>query len=90
MDERTEWEIQQKGWFEQALVQLPDGSIVPVCFWDPVRLSQDLETDLKLGGVCISEPGMIVIPQVTVGNMKAAVEELYRKGYFHRLRSLFQ
>jgi hypothetical protein len=90
IDERTEWEIQQKGWFEQALVHLPDGSNVPVCFWDPVRLSQDLETELKSGRTCISEPGMIVIPHVTVENMKAAVEELYRRGYFDSLRSLFQ
>jgi len=90
IDERAEWEIQQKGWFEHAIVHLPDGSNVPVCFWDPVRLSQALETDLKLGRTCIGEPGMIIIPCVTVENMKAAVEELYHRGYFDRLRSLFQ
>jgi len=90
LDERAVWEIQQKGWFEHALVHLPDGSNVPVCFWDPVRLSQDLESDLKFGRSCIGEPGMIIIPQVTVENMKAAVEELYRSGYFDRLRSLFR
>jgi|ERR1700730_8141750 hypothetical protein len=89
-DERTAWEVRQKGWFEQAIVHLPDGNKVPVCFWDPGRLSQDLETDLKLGKTCISEPGMIVIPEVTAENMKAAVEELYHRGYFNQLRSLFQ
>lgn len=89
-DERTEWEIQQKGWFEQALVHLPDGSTVPVCFWDPVRLTQDLEADLKSGRSCIAEPGMIVIPEVTVKNMQAAVGELYSEGYFDRLKSLVQ
>lgn len=89
-DERTQWEVQQKGWCEQAIVHLPDGSKVHVSFWDPVRLSQDLETDLKLGRACLAEPGMIVIPQVTVGNMKAAVEDLYGRGYFDRLRSVFE
>lgn len=89
-DERAQWEVQQKGWFDQALVHLPDGSRVRVCFWDPVRLSQDLETDLKMGSACIAEPGMIVISQVTLENMKAAVEELYHRGYFNQLRSLFQ
>lgn len=89
-DERTEWEIQQKGWFEQAVARLPDGSTVPVCFWDPVRLTQDLEADLKSGRSCIAEPGMIVIPEVTVKNMQAAVEELYNAGYFDRLKSLVQ
>jgi len=89
-DERTEWEIQQKGWFEQVVVRLPDGSTVPICFWDPIRLKQDLEADLKSGRSCIAEPGMIVIPQVTVKNMQAAVEELYNRGYFDRLKSLVQ
>src|SRR5882724_6336928 len=87
-DEKTAWEVKHKGWFEQAIVHLPDGSNVPVCFWDPGRLLQDLETDLKAGRTCIAEPGMIVIPQVTVKNMTAAVEELYSRGYFDRLRSL--
>lgn len=89
-DERTEWEIQQKGWFEQALVRLPDGSTVPVCFWDPVRLAQDLEADLKAGRICIAQPGMIVIPKVTVKNMQAAVEELYSEGFFDRFKPLVQ
>ena len=89
-DEKAQWEVQQKGWFDQALVHLSDSSKLRVCFWDPVRLSQDLVTDLNLGRTCIAEPGMIVIPQVTVENMKAAVEELYHRGYFNQLRSLFQ
>ncbi len=89
-DERAEWEIERKGYFEHAIVHLPDGGTVPVCFWDPGRLSEDLETDLKSGRTCIGEPGMIIIPCVTVENMRVAVEELYHRGYFDRLRSLFQ
>jgi hypothetical protein len=86
LDERAEWEIEQKGYFEHAVIHLADGSAFPVSFWDPVRLSQDLETDLRLGRKCIAEIGMIVIPQVTVKNMKAAIEELHQRGYFDRLR----
>jgi hypothetical protein len=89
-DAREEWEAEKKGYFTSAAVQLPDGTKVPVCFWDPVRLSQELEMELKWGGTCFSEPGMIVIPKVTVENMKAAVEELFRKSYFDRLLSLSQ
>ena len=88
-DERTEWETPQKGWFDQVLVHLPNGDTVHVGFWDPVRLSQDLERTLKAGGRCIGEPGIIIVPEVTVENMKAAVQELYDTGYFDRLRSLF-
>jgi hypothetical protein len=70
-----------------GLVHLPEGRIVRVSFWDPVRLSQDLETYLSLGRACLAEPGMIIIPQVTIGNMQAAVEELHERGYFDSFTS---
>ena len=89
-DARAEWEIEQKGWFEHGLVHMPDGSSVHVSFWSPGRLAHDLEADLKSGKTCLAEPGMIVVPKVTVENMKAAVEELYQSGYFDRLRSLIR
>jgi hypothetical protein len=88
LDERAEMEIENKGWFEQAIVHLPDGKKLQVCFWDPIRLAQDLETDLKSRRACLAEPGMIVIPKITVGNMEAAVKDLYENGYFDRLQSL--
>jgi hypothetical protein len=90
LDERAEWEIEQKGWFEQALVHLPDGTSVQLHFWDPIRLGQDLETDLRSGKTCLAEPAMVVIPRVTVANMRAAVEKLYQNGYFDRLRAVFE
>jgi hypothetical protein len=33
---------------------------------------------------------MIVIPEVTVKNMQAAVEELYSEGFFDRFKPLVQ
>jgi hypothetical protein len=88
LDERAEWEIENKGWFEQAIVHLPDGKKLQVSFWDPIRLAQDLEADLKSGRACLAAPGMIVIPKITVRNMEAAVKDLYENGYFDRLQSL--
>src|SRR5262249_39516917 len=82
MDERAEWEIKQKGFFEHVLAHLPDGKTVRVCFWEPVRLSQELEDYLKWGKRCLAEPGMIIIPEVTVPNMEAAVKELYEQDFF--------
>jgi|GEM_PF-1696317 len=86
LHERAGWEIQQKGYFQHAVVFLADGSALPVSFWDPVRLSQDLETDVRSGGKCIAELGMVIIPEVTVENMKAAIKELHQKGFFDRWR----
>ena len=89
MDERALYEIEQKGFFEHAIANLPDGSRVRVSFWTPGRLSEDLETDLKWGKKCLAEPGLIVVSNVTLENMRAAVEDLYARGYFDRLRSVF-
>jgi hypothetical protein len=89
-DERTEWEIQQKGRFERAVARLPDGSTVPVCFWDPVRLTQDLEADLKIGKKLHRRACNDCYPRGTAKNMQAAVEELDNAGYFDRLKSLVQ
>lgn len=88
-DERTQWEVRQKGWFDQVLAELPDGSKVRLSFWDPVRLVQDFHTDIKHGKACLAEPNMVVIPEMTIENMQAAVDELYRVGYFDKSREPF-
>lgn len=84
-DERTALEVEQKGWFGHAIVSFPDGTRVPVFFYDPVRLSQDLNSVRQAGKACIAEPAMIIVPQVTRDFMEAAVEQLYGEGFFGRL-----
>ena len=84
-DDRTRAEVELKGYFEHAIACLPDGRKVKLYFWDPVRLAQDLETEQRLGRACIAEPCLVVVPRVTVQYMQAAIEELYRNGYFDRL-----
>ena len=86
-DERTAYEVEQKGFFEHAIAHLPDGTQIRLCFWDPIRLAQDLATEEKLGRVSFAEPGLIIVSRITVDNMKKAVAEQYKRGYFNRLRS---
>jgi len=85
LDDRAAFEVEQKGYFERAIAELPDGRQVKVCFRDLVRLAQDLEAEQKLGRISIAEPGLIVIPKVTVENMQRAIKELYHQGFFDRL-----
>jgi hypothetical protein len=84
-DERLAYEVEQKGWCGIALVEVPNGTRFRVFFYDPIRLAQDLETDLKSGEFCIAEPGMIVVPTVSREHMENAVRRLYEKGYFQSL-----
>jgi hypothetical protein len=86
-DERAAEEVELKGFFQHAAVCLPDGRRMKLSFWDPVRLAQDLETDLGNGRTCFAEPGLIVVPRVSVENMRRAVSELYRTGYFDHLEN---
>lgn len=87
-DARTAFEAEQKGWFEAVAVQLPNGLEIPVSFRDPVRLAQDLEAEVTAGRCCVAEPALIVVPTITRANMTAAVEQLYREGFFDRLIAL--
>jgi hypothetical protein len=81
-DERLAFEVSQKGWCGIAAVELPEGGKVDVVFYSPTRLAQDLEADTKAGHPFVAEPGLIVVPDVTLAYMEAAVEQLYRQGYF--------
>jgi len=85
LTEHLAFEIEQKGWCAIAIAELPDGKRVKLFFYDPVRLTQDLETDSATGETFIAEPGLIVIPKVTREYMENAVKRLYRKGYFNSL-----
>ena len=75
-DQRGEWEAQEKGWLDGVEIRLANGSTQPLFFYDPVRLSQDLEAETKLGRAYIAQPGMIVIPEVTREAILLAVDQL--------------
>ncbi len=87
-DAQTEFEVEQKGWFEGAAVRLPNDILIPVSFWDPVRLAQQLEYDIKNGQSCLADPCMIIIPTITKEHMVGAVKQLFADKYFDRLLSL--
>jgi hypothetical protein len=81
-DERAQFEASGGGYVRDVRVALADGTSRPVVFYDPVRLSQDLEYEAQIGRMCIAEHGMIVVPEVTLANMQTAVIALAREGWF--------
>jgi hypothetical protein len=86
MDERDWFEVHDKGVFQHAVAVLPGGRRVPVSFWDPIRLRQDIEFHFNRGKTCFSEVGLIVVPSITHENMTVAVNELYVQSFFEHLR----
>jgi hypothetical protein len=72
-----------RGYLGYAAVELKDGKRYPVVFYDPIRLQQDLEVETGEGRAFIAEPGMIVIPVVTLVRMQEAVLRLCQIGFFN-------
>lgn len=87
-DDRAKAETPLKGWLSQVVVEVEDGSRYPVSFIDPVRLQQDMEEYAKQGTCYFSEPGLIVLSEVTTNAVRQAVVELWRQGYFEHLKPL--
>jgi hypothetical protein len=84
-DEAAAYEAGARGYLGYAAVEMSDGTRSPVVFYDPVRLQQDLEVEANEGRAFIAEPGMIVIPEVTLGRMQDAIDRLFHSGFFDAL-----
>lgn len=70
------------------VVRLEDGSRYKLYFSDPIRLQQTLEDDVKMGREYYTEPGLVVLPEVTTGAIRKAVAGLWREGYFRHRKPL--
>lgn len=85
-DERAAFEITLKGWLS-AEVETENGARFSVYFSDPERLRQDLEEAHAHGAPCLAEPGLVVLPEVTVEAAERAIQHLWQRGFFASLRA---
>src|SRR5262249_41097236 len=82
------FEAHGRGYLSHVLAQLDEGRLYPLFFYDAVRLQQDLEESAKHGRPFVADPGMIVVPEITLDAMNQAVEQLSREGFFDHLTPL--
>src|SRR5262245_45685552 len=87
-DARREFETPERGYLSNVVVQLENGNRYQVFFYDPVRMQQDLEEEVKAGRGYLAEPNVVLLPEVTTDNIKKAVAGLWSTGYFQRLKPL--
>jgi hypothetical protein len=85
-DERAALETPLKGWLITQ-VELEDGCRYTLYFSDPIRLQQDLEEAVNGGRPCFAEPGLIILPEVTVKGIQDAVQFLWKQGFFAYLKA---
>lgn len=85
-DERDVYEMPLRGCLSHAFVELEHGDRYAVEFIDPVRLGQDLADYIGSAIPCYAEPGLIVIPEVTLPRIQEAVKYLYERGFFNQFK----
>ncbi|MCE7984853.1 MAG: hypothetical protein DYG89_27080 [Caldilinea sp. CFX5] len=84
-NERDRFEIKHKGWFS-AEVEILGQHRYAVNFYDCTRLTQEVNDGVERGIPCLGEPGMIVVKEVTIETMEAALAYLFTAGYFEHLK----
>lgn len=85
VSERQVQEALDRGYLSHVLVEIEAQRLYPVFFYDPVRLAQELAMNAKHGEPFVAETGMIVLTEITIENMRDAVNALFKEGFFERL-----
>jgi hypothetical protein len=85
-DERAAFEAPLKGWLN-AQIELEDGCRYAVYFSDPIRLQQDVDEAVESEKPCFAEPGLIIVPEVTIKAIQDAVQFLWKQGFFAYLKA---
>ena len=75
------------GYRGDVVVELADREAFPIYFYDLSAIREELDARIKSGfGRFVAEPGLVVIPEITLTGMKSSVWELIEIGYFDHLR----
>lgn len=75
------------GYRGDVLVEFSDGEAFPIYFYEPNAIREELDSRISSGfGQFVAEPGLVVIPEITLAGMKSSVLELIEVGYFDHLK----
>jgi hypothetical protein len=85
-DERDQYEMALRGCLSHAFVELENGERYAVNFIEPTRLAQDLTDYIESKIPCYAEPGLIVVPEVTLSSIQEAVNYLYDRDFFTQFK----
>jgi hypothetical protein len=87
-DDLCEEEAPVRGFLEGADVEMEDGTRYQVYFITPTRLRMELDQLSRVGEPYYAEPGLIVIPEVTLEKVKQTLRALADKRFFQKLKPL--
>lgn len=79
--------IAPRGYRTDITVEIRQGVAFPIAFYEAAALCEELQARAKWGfGGFVAEPGLVVIPEISVASMKAAALELISIEYFQHLK----
>lgn len=86
-DARSEFELPFRGYLPDVVVESADGNRYRLAFIDLARLEQTLEDNVSTGRPYYVEPGLVVLPEVTLEAIEKAIHGLHEEGFFDRQRA---
>ncbi|BDI34175.1 hypothetical protein CCAX7_62260 [Capsulimonas corticalis] len=87
IDQRTLDEMSTRGFLGPLLISIDD-SIYSLFFITPERIKSELKASLDSGEIWFSEPGLIVIPDITMKNIETALEDMCRQKFFDCIKPI--
>lgn len=79
------WEVESKGWLQGVIVIL-DGKKYPITFYDPVRLSQDIDGELSAEGFFF-EGNLVVLKNIDRDSTERTIGKIVETGVVAQLRA---
>jgi hypothetical protein len=83
-DGLDEHDANVRGYRSHVWAELDDGARYALTFYTVGRLVESLDYDADAGRPFFTEPGLIIVPEVTLAIMEAAARALARDGFFDR------
>jgi hypothetical protein len=71
-------EVESKGWFGEARLSF-SGRLYKLTFYEPVRLAQEIDSEIKRGHFFF-EPNLVIVQALTRPNMEHAADQLIELG----------
>jgi hypothetical protein len=81
-DEQAEFELPFRGYLPDVIVETEDGSRHRLSFIDIVRLEQSLFDNARSRRPYYTEPGLVVLPEISTKAIQLAVQGLRDDGCF--------
>lgn len=84
----SEFESESKGYLDDIAVGFCNELIAPMSLIIPIRIKQDLASEMYYGRPFFTEPGLVVVSEISYKNAEIIASELAKRKYFDHLKPI--